>query len=216
MLDILESRYKTRLIDYFLEYTKEERSRVKYFVMDMWKDYKSIAWLFPNAQIVVDKYHYIRQVYWALDNVRKRVQREFERDKRKYFKRSKKLLFAPFDKLSEENKLAVMRMLDQHSDLVTAWSLKESFLIAKNSGDDTVLRNWILSCEDSGLDEFRACTTAFHNWSTEIHNSLKCSYTNGFTEGCNNKIKVLKRIRYGFRNFDTFRNKILHTFKFAS
>ena len=37
-------------------------------------------------------------------------------------------------------------------------------------------------------------------------------YTNGFTEGCNNKIKVLKRNAYGYKNFRRFRNRILHIF----
>ena len=37
-----------------------------------------------------------------------------------------------------------------------------------------------------------------------------CLYTNGFTEGCNNKIKVIKRVSFGIRNFDYFRNRILH------
>ncbi|MBQ3136325.1 MAG: transposase, partial [Clostridia bacterium] len=36
--------------------------------------------------------------------------------------------------------------------------------------------------------------------------------TNGFTEGCNNKIKVLKRNAYGYKNFRRFRNRILHIF----
>ena len=35
---------------------------------------------------------------------------------------------------------------------------------------------------------------------------------NGFTEGCNNKIKVLKRNAYGYQNFKRFRNRILHIF----
>ena len=35
-------------------------------------------------------------------------------------------------------------------------------------------------------------------------------YSNGFTEGCNNKIKVLKRISFGLRNFERFRNRILY------
>ena len=44
----------------------------------------------------------------------------------------------------------------------------------------------------------------------EILNALKYGYTNGCTEGYNNKIKVLKRISYGVRNFKRFRNRILH------
>lgn len=31
-----------------------------------------------------------------------------------------------------------------------------------------------------------------------------------FTEGCNNKIKVIKRVSFGVRSFDYFRNRILH------
>jgi len=41
---------------------------------------------------------------------------------------------------------------------------------------------------------------------------LETPFTNGFTEGCNNKIKVLKRNAYGYRRFDRFRNRILHIF----
>lgn len=43
-----------------------------------------------------------------------------------------------------------------------------------------------------------------------ILNSFTTPYTNGYTEGINNKIKVLKRNAYGYRNFERFRNRILH------
>ena len=45
-----------------------------------------------------------------------------------------------------------------------------------------------------------------------ILNSFSVPLTNGFTEGCNNKIKVLKRNAYGYRNFDRFKSRILHMF----
>ncbi|WP_337799016.1 transposase, partial [Acidaminococcus timonensis] len=38
---------------------------------------------------------------------------------------------------------------------------------------------------------------------------LSQAYSNGFTEGMNNKIKVLKRVAFGFRNFERFRSRIL-------
>ncbi|MCI7136110.1 MAG: transposase, partial [Clostridiales bacterium] len=41
-------------------------------------------------------------------------------------------------------------------------------------------------------------------------NSFDVPFTNGYTEGCNNKTKVLKRVCYGVRNFHRFRNRILH------
>ena len=50
------------------------------------------------------------------------------------------------------------------------------------------------------------------NWYNGIINPFSVPYTNGFTEGCNNKIKVLKRNAYGYKNFNRFRNRILHIF----
>ena len=83
VFDILPNRNKSYLINYFRQF--KNRDKVKYFVMDMTNNYKSIAWLFPNAEIVADRFHYVRQVYWALDTVRKEVQRNFPKYKRKYF-----------------------------------------------------------------------------------------------------------------------------------
>lgn len=52
------------------------------------------------------------------------------------------------------------------------------------------------------------------NWGKSILNTFDYPYTNGFTEGCNNKIKVLKRNTYGYRNFERFRKRILHMFNY--
>ena len=72
------------------------------------------------------------------------------------------------------------------------------------------LSMWLYHAENSNIPEFKACISAMHNWSEYILNSFDVPYTNGFTEGYNNKIKVLKRVCYGIRNFETFRNRILH------
>ncbi|MDD6527160.1 MAG: transposase, partial [Oscillospiraceae bacterium] len=56
------------------------------------------------------------------------------------------------------------------------------------------------------------CAKTIQNWYSGIINSLYSPITNGFTEGCNNKIKVLKRNAYGYKNFKRFRNRILHIF----
>ena len=60
------------------------------------------------------------------------------------------------------------------------------------------------------LPEFADCTKACHNWFQEILNALDVPWSNGFTEGCNNKIKVLKRVSFGVRSFQNFRRRILH------
>ena len=59
------------------------------------------------------------------------------------------------------------------------------------------------------MEEFKDCLSAMHNWATPILNSFQHKYTNAFTEGTNNSIKVLKRISYGYQRFDRLKKKIL-------
>ena len=47
------------------------------------------------------------------------------------------------------------------------------------------------------------------NWKPYRLNAYDCHLSNGFMEGCNNAIKTLKRVAFGFRNFHTFRARIL-------
>lgn len=107
-------------------------------------------------------------------------------------------------------------MLEISSDLAQAYRLKNEFLQIMYCGSSNkgraLLSDWILSAQNSGLEEFRSCTTAYHNWAQEVLNSLDVPWSNGFTEGCNNKIKVLKRVCFGFHKFSRFRNRILHVF----
>ena len=76
----------------------------------------------------------------------------------------------------------------------------------------SALIEWIQGAECCGLEPFEKCAKTMQNWYSGIINSLSSPITNGFTEGCNNKIKVLKRIAFGYQNFYRFRNRILHIF----
>lgn len=213
LLDIMPSREKASLFQYFDQFPN--RKHVKTFIMDMWEPYKHLAqYFFPNAMIVIDKYHYVRQVYWAMNNVRKRVQQRLYKEKRKYFKRFRWLLDTDYTKLNDENKQALMVILNHDTDLYNAWQLKEMFIDFRDEPDpskaEQLLRRFILMAEEINLPEYQAAVTAFHNWFPYIINSKRTPFTNAFTEGTNNKVKVVKRIAYGFRNFERFRTKILH------
>lgn len=72
------------------------------------------------------------------------------------------------------------------------------------------LRDWLLLAAEFSVPEFKHCITTFTNWSTEIANIVDENVSNGFIEGSNNKIKVLKRISFGVQNFERFRNRILN------
>ena len=71
------------------------------------------------------------------------------------------------------------------------------------------LNKWIKDNLDSNYEVLTECAKTYTNWIKEIRNSLLVPYSNGVTEGYNNKIKVLKRIAFGFRNFQNFKTIIL-------
>ena len=211
LFDILPNRSQTTLMSYFQRF--KNRNDVKYFVMDMNKVYLGIAKeYFPNATIVIDKFHVVRYVTWALENVRKSVQKLMHPAKRKYFKRSRLLLLTHKEKLSNESLQALEVMLQQSQDLAYAYYLKElfyKFMDSQNRPEAAkALSHFMLVAQTCNLKEFDACLTMLGNWSKYILNAFDCPYTNGYTEGTNNAVKVIKRNGFGYRNFKNFRNRI--------
>lgn len=215
IIDILPNRDSEDLCKHFLEYTYDERAKVKKVVMDLSTLFRSVAkQLFPEAKIIADKFHVIRVVINSLENVRKRIQKEFHDAKRKWFKRSRHLLLKPEYKLTDYDKIELNRMLNSSSELEKAWILKEKFyeIFRKVTRTEAKkeLRDWLLLANQLSIHEFKHCITTFTNWRTEIANIIGENVSNGFIEGSNNKIKVLKRISFGVQNFKRFRNRILN------
>lgn len=216
IMDILPDRSQAQLSAYFKEIKRSERYRVKYFICDMWQPYVDLARsYFPNAQVIIDKYHFIRQVTWAIENVRKRLQKTMPANLRKYYKRSHKIILSRYENLKDENKKACDIMLHYNDDLRKAHMLKEWFYsICQNpkySLQRTQFYDWIKNAEGCRISEFEKCAATYRHWTKEILNAFKYGLTNGPTEGFNNKIKVLKRISYGIRNFERFRTRIIHS-----
>ena len=217
VLDILPKRFKPYLTEYFREYPREERAKVDFFVSDMWSTYSDISTVwFKNATQTVDKFHWIRQVVWAFEKIRKEEQKKLGDKLRKYFKRSRSLLTKPFESLTDEQKQEVNVMLYYSVNISRAYFYKERFFKVIRAKDSItakkLLSEWISDTENCGLEPFEKCAGTMCNWFTGITNSFDINITNGFTEGCNNKIKVLKRNAYGYKNFYRFRNRILHIF----
>ena len=212
VLDILPDRYENNLVKYFSQF--ESKSNVKYFVCDMNPHFRQVAKIcFPQATIVADKYHVIRQTYWAMERVRKNEQNKLPKRHRRYFKKSRYLLMKPMEKLNDEEMYQLALMFEIAPRLADAYRIKNDFLsvIRTKSAEEgkKALVDWLYSVEVMDLPEFHDCTKAYHNWFHEIVNSLYVPWTNGFIEGCNNKTKVLKRTCYGMRNFNNFRKRIL-------
>ena len=215
-IDIVECRYKNHLLDYFKKFSLEEREKVKYIVIDLWKSYKDLAErYFPNAKIIADRFHYARYATEMVDTIRKEVQNKLGKKEKKYFKHSRKLLLSKYENLKNEKQKEELNyiLINYSEKLRIAYLEKERLLdiIHMHEKEKAVklLNEWIVRCSMSDIPELRNCAKTYSNWIEEIRNSLSVPYSNGPMEGYNNKIKTLKRVAFGFRNFINFKARIL-------
>ena len=214
VLDVLPTRNSEDLHAYFTQYPMKMRKKVRYVVMDLSPLFYSVVRsCFPKAKIIADKFHVIRLITWALDAVRKRVQKQFAKNRRISFKHSKRLLLKHSAELTNEEMDRVAIMLSASDELRLAYRLKELFYDVMDSKSRQHFKaryKWFkYEAEDLEIQEITKHLATFDRWIKEIERSCVIGVTNGFVEGCNNRTKVLKRISYGFRNFNRFRNRLL-------
>lgn len=235
VLDILPNRKKDYLLGYFTRV--ENRNNVKIVISDMYEPYLLVSKvMFPKARFVVDRFHFIRYTMDALDAVRIRIQKEYGYNSKEYRLLKNKKNVSLLRKYSNDidwyvytqryengkmiKKLSIdiiNNILKISDELDRAYQLKELFLdIIKHSTYENATEQlliWIDLCKESKIPEMVEASKTINNWLEYIVNSfIDKRYSNGYTEGMNNKIKVIKRNGYGYKNFKFFRLRLLYIF----
>ncbi len=217
VVDIINNRSFSSLEQYFSKI--KNLNEVELVTMDMCPLFKQIIKLkMKNAKIVADKFHYTRLIHFALENVRKDVQKTLSKGMRIYFKHSRYLLHKRYEQLDTDQKIQVDNMLKCSETLMYAYDIKERMselndFKVKNEEDFftkvKMLNEFILYTQKCDISYFNSHMKSFVDWAKEIKNSFKTNLTNGITEGLNTSIKTIKRVAYGFKNFVLFRLRIL-------
>lgn len=235
VLDILPERKKERLIQYFT-YCNNRHS-VEVVISDMYEPYLLVTkTMFPRAVYVADPFHYTKYIMEALDKIRIRLQKEYPEKSRQYKILKNKKNVSLLRKYGNEIDwwVSVKRyknghlvdmlpgtilkeVLDISNELKIGYILKEEFLdIIKHYKEmdvDEQLTKWVSKCIIKNIPEFIEAAGTISRWKEYIINSfLDERYSNGYTEGVNNKIKVMKRVAFGYKNFTLFRARILYVF----
>ena len=170
---------------------------------------------FPKAKVVADKFHTCRLANWAMERIRKEVQKDFSAHRRKYFKRSRFLLLRRHKNLKTPEEIEQLaNMLDVSEKLKNAYRLKEKFYDVMDSRDSKEyvkrFKKWQEEVIRYNLAPFERLMKTVIEWKNEIVAAIATGYSNGYIEGCNNRTKVLKRTCYGLRRFARMRNRILY------
>lgn len=212
VIDVISARSEDALYNFFRKISNPKD--VKLVAMDLSLFFKKIITDFlPNAKIIADTFHFTRLMHWALDNVRKDVQKGLPKDMRIYFKRSRSVLHKRINNLNPDEYNQLTNMLDYNENLRWAYSIVQNLfeIIDEKNPDKKVslFREFMTYASNCDLPEFNKHIQTFFKWHKYIINSFYTNFSNGITEGLNTKIKTLKRVSFGFRNFQNFRLRIL-------
>ena len=221
-IDIIEDRRLNNLIKYFSYYSHKARSKVKLIVIDMYSPYISlIQKMFPNADIIIDKFHLTQLISTALNKTRIML---MKKDKKNYnkLKRYWKFILKSQDELnnSKWRKWTCFDHLMTQSDVVnylinTSNELKETYEVYQNilyaikNNKYNDLKTTLNSNYKNISTYMKTSIKTLKKYLYYIKNTLNNPYHNGFVEGNNNFIKVLKRIAFGFRSFHRFKARIM-------
>ena len=226
IIDIVEDRRLYSLTEYFSRFSLEARNNVKYVCMDMYTPYISLVnSIFPNAKIVIDKFHIVNLVNRAFNQTRISIMNSIQDDslKRKLKLFWKSLLKYYPDlcrvnyycqsfkrKLSSKDK--VDYLLEKIPELEINFNIYQDIIqtIKHNNFKrfEEIVKKYLASKEKISKKMIIALKT-LKKYMKYIENMFESNITNGLIEGLNNKIKSIKRTAFGYSNFSNFKKRIL-------
>jgi transposase len=165
--------------------------------------------------IVTDHFHAVKQMNETIDDIRQDEAARLEQEGRRLLKGQRFLLFMGAEKLGEkpERLAQLKKLLQENETLMQAWMLKESFGLfwrqkSKEAARAFIL-DWIAQAEQTGSRHLIKMAKMVTKRTEQILNYYDYHISSGPLEGLNNKIKVLKRMAYGYRDMEFFMLRIL-------
>ena len=201
----------------FYDWLGEKKTHgIRLAVMDMWKPFRTVTnKRAPQAAILFDKFHIMRHLGKALDEVRKSEYRRLSGRDRSYIKGQKYTLLSRRENLTLDGRKALKKLLAANNRLNRAYLLKESFGQLWDYETEGWARrffeNWRASLKWQRLAPYEKFAEMIERHWDGI--AAYCKPENkvslGFVEGLNNKIRVIQRRAYGLRDEEYLRLKVL-------
>ena len=222
ILDIVEDRKLNSLLKYFSYFTYKARSKVKLIVIDMYSPYISlIKKMFPNAEIIIDKFHLVQLISTSLNKTRINLMKT---DKKNYnkLKRYWRLILKPQEELNNSKWLkytcfnnlmtqssVVNYLINIDKELLNTYEVYQNILYSIKNNKYKELETILNNNHNNISSYMKKSIKTLKGYLPYIKNTLTNPYHNGFVEGNNNFIKVIKRIAFGFRSFHRFKARIM-------
>ena len=226
LITILDNHRQTTIRNYFLKYPLKVRQQVQFITMDMSGAYIPLAHkLFPNAKIVLDRFHIIQHLGRAFLKTRIAIMNQF--DKRSLSYRALKNHWRLFQKDSRKLSLNSFYSKTFRQTLAPHEVVAKTLVFSKELTDYYTLYQLLLfHFQEKRVDEFfelieenrskvnhyfQTVFRTFLRHKQYIKNALETDYSNAKLEATNKLIKDIKRLGFGFRNFINFKKRVFIT-----
>jgi transposase len=221
IIDILPTRNYLDVAGFLDQQPEAWKARITYGALDMSATYAAVySVILPKAAQVVDPFHVISLANRALDAVRRRVQTEQtghrgRRDDPLY--RVRRALLTGEEKLDETATARLSSLLqlgDPNAEVAIAYRVKERLRDFYRTLDVAQARSMLDELRGHCLrpsmpPEIQKLGRTIKHWFDKICNFHLARVSNGPTEAINNLIKRIKRVGFGFRNFQNYRIRAL-------
>ena len=227
IIDILPSRRLNILEDYFSSYSRTARNAVKTVVVDMNAPYYVLVKeLFPKAKLIVDRFHLSQLIVRSLSQTRIQLMNCFKTscpESQKTYRKLKrywKLILKKETELSDTSYryTPMFRCIMTSRGIVDYLIFKATYRLVQELTVAFDHRNFeayntLIHQKHSDVSHYlKKSLRTLRKYSHAINHSFTYRYSNGHLEGINNKIKLIKRVSFGYKNFSNFRNRILLCF----
>jgi len=212
-------------LDRFFKRLRHSRATIKAVAMDMWLPYfNAVIHNIPDAKIIFDRFHIVKMMNQTMDEVRRALYHdEAFLNNRDVVKGIRWLLLKNNKNLSDEKneRDRLEQALQINKPLAQTYYLKEELgqLWLQNNRQEAeiFLQSWVDQAHATTIQALRKFANTLMAHRTGILNWFDYRISTGPLEGFNNKIKVLKRKAYGYRDMEYFALKIyaLHENRYA-
>ena len=226
LITILDNRRQTTIRNYFLKYPLKARQKVQFITIDMSGTYMPLARrLFPNAKIVLDRFHIIQYLGRAFLKTRIAIMNQFDKKSLPY--RALKNHWRLFQKDSRKLSCNSFHSKTFCQTLSPHEVIEKTLVFSEELTDYYTLYQLLLfHFQEKRVDEFfelieenrskvnhyfQTVFRTFLRHKQYIQNALETDYSNAKLEATNKLIKDIKRLGFGFRNFINFKKRIFIT-----
>lgn len=224
IFDINNSRLSLDIEKYFKRYSKDERDKVKFITMDLYKPYYTLMQkLFKNSILISDRFHIALQIRNALDNTRVKLCTKSNPNYKK-LKKYWKLILKSEEELDDENKKynkhfqkemtqkdIVTYLINTDTVLYNDYQIYQGILKSIDKRDKIAYLNIVNNNIHSNniSSKMKKALKTFSNMEKYILNAFDYEYSNGMVEGTNNVIKQIKHAACGYKKFSHLKARVM-------